>query len=122
MRALILAAAMCGLVLVAAGAIGAHAIAVDNRGQWDGALLYGFVHTLASLAAASAPFQGRLKLAAGWSFVAGVLLFSGVQLARLLAPDAPFDAIAPLVPAGGIAFMLGWMLLGVAAVTARRSA
>lgn len=122
MRALILAAALCGLVLVAAGAIGAHMIAVDDGGQWDGALLYGFVHTLASLAAANAPFQGRWKLVAGWSFIAGVLLFSGIQIAGLLAADGPFDAIAPLVPAGGIAFMLGWILLGVAAVTARRSA
>ena len=122
MRALIVSVAACGLLLVAAGAAGAHMIAVEDSGRWDGAVLYGFVHTLAALGAAIAPFQGRLKLAAGWLFVAGVVLFSGIQIARLLATPGTLDALASLVPAGGIAFMLGWILLGVAALTARRSA
>jgi uncharacterized membrane protein YgdD (TMEM256/DUF423 family) len=121
MRTLILAASVCGLLLVAAGATGAHMVAVEDSGRWDGAVLYGFVHTLAALGAAVAPLQGRLKLAAGWSFIAGVVLFSGIQIARLLAPGV-LDAIGALVPAGGIAFMLGWVLLGTAGIAARRSA
>ena len=121
MRALILAASVCGLLLVAAGAVGAHVIAIEESSSWDGALLYGFVHTLAAIGAAFAPLHGRLKLVAGWSFVAGVALFSGIQIGRLLAPGA-LDAIGVLVPVGGIAFMLGWVVLGVAALIARRPA
>ncbi len=121
MRALILAASVCGLLLVAAGAIGAHLVAVEDGSRWDGAALYGFVHTLAALGAAAAPLQGRLRLAAAWSFLTGVVLFSGVQIGRLLAPGV-LDAAGALVPVGGLALMLGWVLLGVAAVTTRRSA
>ena len=122
MRALIVSAAACGLLLVAAGAAGAHLVPVEDQSRWDGAVLYGFVHTLAALGAAVAPFQGRLKLAAGWLFIAGVVLFSGIQIARLLASPGMLDALASLVPAGGVAFMLGWALLGAAALIARRSA
>jgi uncharacterized membrane protein YgdD (TMEM256/DUF423 family) len=97
-------------------------VPIEAGDLWETAVLYGFVHTLAGLGAAIAPLQGRLKLAAGWVFLAGVVLFSGIQIARLLAAPGTLDGLTPLVPVGGIAFMLGWILLGVAALTARRSA
>ena len=119
MRVLIAAASVCGLLLVAAGAIGAHMVPVEATRQWDSALLFGFVHTLAALAAAALNLRTRMALISGWVFVAGVLLFSGVQVAKLLTVSAsasPFDALTMLVPVGGIAFMLGWGLLAIAAL------
>jgi uncharacterized membrane protein YgdD (TMEM256/DUF423 family) len=124
MRALTVAAAVCGLVLVAAGAAGAHMVPVEAAGRWDGALLYGFVHTLAALGAALLPMRGRMSLASGWVFIAGVLLFSGVQIAKaMMASDgvSPLDGLTMLVPVGGIAFMAGWVLLGLAALLGGRA-
>ena len=55
MRSIIVAAALLGLLLVAAGAAGAHTIPLDANRQWQSALLYGFVHTLAAIVAAILP-------------------------------------------------------------------
>jgi len=124
MRALIICAAVCGFLLVAVGAIGAHMVVVEAADRWNSAMLYGFVHALAALGAAAAPLQGRIRLAAGWAFIAGVVLFSGIQIARMLAGSSatPLEVLGPLVPVGGIAFMLGWVLLAIAAGVSRRSA
>ena len=124
MRAVVVAASVCGLVLVAAGAIGAHAVPVEAAGRWDGALLYGFVHTLAALGAALLPFRGRIQSASGWAFIAGVVLFSGVQIAKMLSASegvSPLDALTMLVPVGGLAFMSGWVLLGLSALLSRKA-
>jgi len=130
MRPVTLAVSLCGLLLVAAGAAGAHLLSrepVFPRDQWNSALLYGFVHTLAGLAAAYAPLGPKLRLASAWTFVAGVVLFSGIQIVSVLASKpiggpSPFDGLSPLIPAGGIAFMAGWVLLGVAALLRRPNA
>jgi uncharacterized membrane protein YgdD (TMEM256/DUF423 family) len=42
---------------------------------------------------------------AGWSFVAGILLFSGSLYAMSLTGARWLGAITPL---GGVAFLLGW--------------
>jgi uncharacterized membrane protein YgdD (TMEM256/DUF423 family) len=119
MRVLIAAASVCGLLLVAAGAAGAHTVPIEATRQWDSALLFGLVHTLAALAAAAVNLRTRMALLSGWVFVAGVLMFAGVQVAKLLTAAggaSPFDALTMLVPVGGIAFMLGWGLLAIAAL------
>lgn len=123
MRALTVAASVCGLVLVAAGAIGAHAVPIESGGRWDSALLFGFIHTLAALGAAIFPWRGRVSLGAGWAFILGVVLFSGVQMAKMMTASegvSPFDALTMLVPVGGIAFMAGWVVLGLAALLGGR--
>lgn len=123
MRSIIVAAALLGLLLVAAGAAGAHTIPIDANRQWQSALLYGFVHTLAAIVAAILPFRSLLRLASGWAFVIAVVLFSGVQIGKLMMagiPGAPtpLDNLTFLVPAGGVAFIVGWLLLGLSAATA----
>ena len=125
MRAIIVAAALLGLLLVAAGAAGAHTVPVDANRQWQSALLYGFVHTLAAGVAAMLPFRGWLKLASGWAFVLSVVLFSGVQIAKIMLggiamSPTPFDQVGFLVPAGGVAFIMGWLMLGLSALMSRR--
>jgi uncharacterized membrane protein YgdD (TMEM256/DUF423 family) len=123
MQVLIVAAAACGLLLVAAGAAGAHLIAPSDADRWDSALLYGFVHTLAALAAALLPQRSRLQLVSGALFVAGTVMFSGVQIVRMMTSGetgSPLDVLTMLVPVGGIAFMLGWVMLGAVALTKPR--
>lgn len=123
MRIIVIAAALLGLLLVAAGAAGAHLAPIEAGPRWQGAILYGFVHTLAALAAALLPFRSRLRLAAGWGFILGVALFSGVQIMTIMlaGPDGapgPLDGFAMLVPLGGVGFIAGWLMLGLAAANA----
>lgn len=125
MRSIIVAAALLGLLLVAAGAAGAHTVPVDANRQWQSALLYGFVHTLAAIAAATLPFRSWLKIASGWAFVLSVTLFSGVQIGKIMMagiPGAPtpLDNLTFLIPVGGVAFIVGWLLLGLSAAMAPR--
>ena len=125
MRAIIVAAALLGLLLVAAGAAGGHTVPVDANRQWQSALLYGFVHTLAAAVAAMLPFRGWLKLASGWAFVLSVVLFSGVQIGKIMiagipVAPTPLDGLTFLIPVGGVAFIVGWLLMGLSAAMASK--
>ena len=126
MRALIVAAALLGLLLVAAGAAGGHSmVPSDAAARWQGAFLYGYAHTLAAMIAAILPFHNLLQYAAGWAFVLSVPLFSGVQIGKIMlggiaTTPTPLDSVSFLVPVGGVAFISGWLLLGLSAIIARR--
>jgi uncharacterized membrane protein YgdD (TMEM256/DUF423 family) len=126
MRALIVAAALLGLLLVAAGAAGGHALVPSEATvRWQSAFLYGFVHTLAAIIAAILPFRNLMQYAAGWAFILSVPLFSGVQIGKIMlggiaATPTPLDAVSFLVPVGGVAFIAGWLLLGLSAAVAQR--
>ncbi|MFT3725910.1 MAG: DUF423 domain-containing protein [Hyphomonadaceae bacterium] len=125
MRALIVAAALMGLLLVAAGAAGAHTVPIDASPRWQSAMLYGFVHTLATCISAMLPFRSWLQMASGWCFVVAVILFSGVQIGKIMlagvaAGPTPLDNLSFLVPVGGAAFIAGWLLMGLSAAMARR--
>jgi uncharacterized membrane protein YgdD (TMEM256/DUF423 family) len=127
MRALIIAAALVGLLLVAAGASGGHSLVpLEATARWQSAFLYGFVHAIAALVAAILPFAGWLKLAAGWAFVISVPLFSGVQIGKIMLggiamTPTPLDQLSFLVPVGGVFFILGWLLVGLSAAMAQRA-
>ena len=124
MRALIIAASLLGLLLVAAGAAGGHnAVPLEATARWQSAFLYGFVHVLAAAVAATLPFQSRLQYASGWAFIVSVPMFSGVQIGKIMLggiamTPTPLDGLSVLVPFGGAAFIVGWLLLGLAAALA----
>ena len=124
MPQLVVLAAFLGLLLTIAGAVGAHVIGADDP-SWNSAMLFGFVHTLAALVAAALPLAGRLKLAAGWAFLAGVLLFSFALIARSgvrsLAAGDPASWLAMSAPVGGLSFMAGWLLLALAGLRALKA-
>lgn len=125
MRALIIGAALVGLLLVAAGAAGGHTIALDMATRWQTAFMYGYVHVLAALAAALLPFRGWMARAGGWAFLLGVPLFSGVQIGRIMMggiamTPTPLDNLTLLIPFGGAAFILGWLLVGLSAAMAQK--
>jgi uncharacterized membrane protein YgdD (TMEM256/DUF423 family) len=104
-------------VLAAAGALacaGAVALAALSMHALDGqaarqaaiAAAFGFAHGLAALALAGG--TGRLGTAALALQLVGMLLFSGSLAAAAFAGTSTAAA-----PAGGIALMLGWVLLAV---------
>ncbi len=100
-RTLCICGAVCGAVGVAAGAFGAHAL----RGRLSPELLavfetgvrYHLIHALALLAVAWAAtrWPSRAIPAAGWLFVAGIVLFSGSLYALCLSGVRAFGAITP---------------------------
>lgn len=124
MRMLVIMVALLGLALAASGAVGAHVIDLEIAGaadRWDSALLYGFAHTGAALAVAALPLA-RMRLVAGWAFVIGVVLFSGLQIAGLIwgrGAASPLHAVSMLIPVGGASFMAGWIMLVLAALRTR---
>ena len=50
---------------------------------------------------------------AGWAFVIGILLFSGSLYAIVLLGIRNLGLITPI---GGVFFLIGWILLAVAAI------
>ena len=124
MRALIIAASLLGLLLVAGGAAGGHnSVPLEAMARWQSAFMYGFAHVLAAALAAVLPFRSRLQYAGGWAFIVSVPMFSGVQIGKIMQggiamTPTPLDGLSFLVPFGGAAFILGWLLLGLSAALA----
>jgi uncharacterized membrane protein YgdD (TMEM256/DUF423 family) len=115
MRIWLALGAVHGFVAVAAGAWVAHAPGLDEAAHtWVriGAQ-YQAIHALALIGvAALAERRATLRLAfAGVAFFLGGVGFSGGLYVRaFLGIDS-----GPVVPAGGIAYLLGWALLFLAA-------
>ena len=111
-------AGLGGVASVVAGAFAAH-LADDAKAAEllrTGAL-YGMVHA-AALVATIALAQGRRRAAvvAGWSFAAGIVLFSGSLFA--LAADGP-RWLGWMTPFGGLALIIGWAALASLALRRR---
>ena len=72
------------------------------------------VHTLALLGVALLATQvpGRLVTWAGVSFAVGILLFSGSLYLLTLTGISKLGIVTPF---GGLAFLVGWLLLGITA-------
>jgi uncharacterized membrane protein YgdD (TMEM256/DUF423 family) len=75
---------------------------------------YQMYHALAILATAAlmSRLDGRAVVIAGWSFFAGILIFSGSLYALALTGVTTLGAITPI---GGVIFLVGWIALAVAA-------
>jgi uncharacterized membrane protein YgdD (TMEM256/DUF423 family) len=117
-RTFFVAGALSGLVSVAAGAFGAHALRArlppDLLAVFETGARYQMYHALALLAVAWAAgrWPGPLVTWAGWLFLAGTLLFSGSLYALALTGARWLGAVTPL---GGLCFLAGWLCLGLAA-------
>jgi uncharacterized membrane protein YgdD (TMEM256/DUF423 family) len=111
-------AAVSGLLAVALGAFGAHALKahLDETALavYQTAVQYHFYHSLALLAVGLFCLwlpQSRLLLASGMAFVVGLLVFCGSLYILSFTGIRWLGAITPL---GGLAFMLGWACLALA--------
>ena len=111
--------AIFAAVSVAFGAFAAHAatkfMTEQQLGWMEKAARYNMYHALALFVVAWAltrwTSQTGLLNFAGWSFVAGIALFSG-SLYIMAFSTLRLGYITPL---GGVAFVLGWVLLAIAA-------
>ncbi len=120
-RAWLVAAALGGFLSVAAGAAAAHLPAGERAAELlrTGAL-YGMVHA-AALIAVTAMAQSRSQLglaltAAGWSFAAGMLLFSLSLFALALSGR---EWLGMITPFGGAGLLVGWAALALHAFSRR---
>lgn len=111
---------LAGASAVALGAFGAHALrdVLDARGAelWHTAVNYHFWHALA-LGLAMFAVPGRARGVAMVSFCIGIVLFSGSLYALALGAPRWCGAITPL---GGVAFIAGWIALGLALAQRRQ--
>ncbi|WP_374441600.1 DUF423 domain-containing protein [Pseudomonas panipatensis] len=118
LRTFLLLAAFFGFTGVALGAFAAHGLkkqlSTDYLAIFQTGVHYQMLHALALLAVAllSTQVGGRLIGAAGWLFVAGILVFSGSLYALTLSATPVLGAITPI---GGLCFLGGWLCLGLAA-------
>ncbi|WP_100374242.1 DUF423 domain-containing protein [Bacillus sp. FJAT-45037] len=105
---------------VAIGAFGAHGLEprLSERmmKNFQTGVQYHMIHGIGLL------FVGVIALkltnssllnGAGWSFLIGIILFSGSLYAMALTGVTKLGAITPL---GGLAFIIGWVLVGLAVV------
>lgn len=114
--------AVSGALAVALGAFAAHGLrsrlSPDALATFETGARYHLYHALALLAVAWActRWPSPWASAAGWLFLAGTVLFSGSLYLLAVSGVRALGAVTPL---GGLAFILGWLALVVAAWTAR---
>lgn len=114
--------ALLGGLAVAAGAFGAHALrdhlAPERLMQYELAVRYQLYHALALLAVGWAAYRwpGAAVNAAGWLFIAGIVIFCGTVYALSFGSPRWFGAITPI---GGLSLILGWALLAWTALSGR---
>jgi len=119
-RMFLLAGALAGFVGVAFGAFGAHGLrgrlSPDMLSVFETGVRYQMYHALALMLTAALMMTGRIEsgraaAAAGWLFVAGIVLFSGSLYLLAVTGITVLGAITPI---GGVAFLLGWACLAIA--------
>ncbi|KKI86744.1 DUF423 domain-containing protein [Alkalihalobacillus clausii] len=105
---------------VAIGAFGAHGLdgKISERmmSNYQTGVHYHMVHGLGLIAAGLFALKlgsSGLVNGAGWAFLAGIVLFSGSLYVMALTGITKLGAITPI---GGVAFIVGWVLLGLAAM------
>jgi uncharacterized membrane protein YgdD (TMEM256/DUF423 family) len=112
--------AILAAISVAMGSFAAHGatkfMTEQQLGWMEKAARYNMYHALALFAVAWAltrwTSQAGLLNIAGWSFVAGVAFFSGSLYIMAFSKLR----LGYITPAGGVAFVLGWILLAIAAL------
>ena len=101
---------------VGMGAFGAHGLKARldayHLDIYRTAVLYHFLHALGMLIVATLPRTGTLSAESAnsvcWLLAAGILIFSGSLYLLAVTGVTVLGAITPF---GGVAFILGWLLL-----------
>jgi len=99
---------------VALGAFGAHALRSSlnaaDLATFEIGVRYQMYHALALLAVAwaSTRWDTPTVAAAGWTFVAGIVVFSGSLYVLVLTGQRWLGAVTPI---GGVLLIVGWGLL-----------
>jgi uncharacterized membrane protein YgdD (TMEM256/DUF423 family) len=126
-QAWLMAGAVLAALAVGCGAYGAHGLEKRLRGMgrseervakdsqtYQAAVLYQMHHAVGLMLVGALGLARRSRVldAAGWCFLAGISLFSGLLFVSVLSGK---PILAPLVPVGGVALIIGWLVLAVAA-------
>jgi uncharacterized membrane protein YgdD (TMEM256/DUF423 family) len=107
---------------VGLGAIGAHALktrlAAEQLATFHTAVQYQMVHAIGLVLVGLLGLRRRSRWfdAAGWTMLLGILLFSGFLFAWVA---TGCRALVHPVPVGGVAFILGWLMLALGALSLR---
>jgi uncharacterized membrane protein YgdD (TMEM256/DUF423 family) len=126
-RRIVAIGALLAMLAVAAGAFAAHGLKtiLDSYqlGIFETAARYQMYHAIALLAVgaiASRPgYSARWLKLSSLAFMLGIVLFSGSLYALALTGIGMLGAVTPL---GGLAFILGWLALAIAALGPARDA
>src|SRR5580704_15616921 len=101
---------------VAIGAFAAHGLkdvlSDPMKAVFETAVRYQFIHGLALFIVAWLSTNGPSPLvtAAGYLFLAGIVIFSGSLYILSLTGVKAWGAVTPV---GGLAFLAGWLALGI---------
>jgi uncharacterized membrane protein YgdD (TMEM256/DUF423 family) len=116
----LVAGTMLGALSVMIGAFGAHALKklLTENGRADvfeTAVKYQMYHALALLLTGILLFKIQDKLVhyAGYSFMAGILVFSGSLYILCITNVKWWGAVTPF---GGLSLIAGWLLLTIALI------
>ncbi|WP_453992878.1 DUF423 domain-containing protein [Bacillus nitroreducens] len=120
MKLFLILGAVHAFLAVALGAFGAHGlegkISEKYLNTWNTAVQYQMFHAIGLfIVAFLADKLSHVSLitSAGWSLFIGIILFSGSLYVLSVTGIKVLGAITPL---GGVAFLIGWVLVIVAAV------
>ena len=119
MKIFVLLGSVSALLGVALGAFGAHGlksrVTAEMLAVWQTGVQYHLFHALGLLLIGILchllPGAGLVR-SAGWFLLGGTALFSGSLYVIVLSGVRALGMITPL---GGVAFLVGWLLLAVAA-------
>lgn len=119
MKIFLLLGIINGFLAVALGAFGAHGLegklSEKMLATWEKAVQYQMFHTGALLI--TGLLMQKITTAgmhtAGWFFFAGILLFSG---SLYIYSTTQIKTFAMITPIGGVAFLIGWILVGYAVI------
>lgn len=118
MKILLIIGAINGFIAVALGAFGAHGLegklTESQLETWNTAVQYQMFHTIAILSVGLLlqKISATSLHWAGWMFLIGIIIFSG---SLYIYSTTSIKMFAMITPIGGVAFLIGWVLLAVAA-------
>jgi uncharacterized membrane protein YgdD (TMEM256/DUF423 family) len=120
MKLFLMAGAILGALGVMTGAFGAHALknmleATGRLNVFETAVKYQFYHAFALLFTGMLMFkiQDKLLNYAGYSFIAGTIIFSGSLYILCLTNVGKWGAVTPI---GGLLMIAGWIFMLLAVV------
>lgn len=111
-RTIFVLGSLLGLMAVAAGAFGAHALSEPDSETFRTGAEYQMYHALALNLCGLLVERGYRLGTAVWSFLLGVVLFSGSLYLLVLTGTRWLGAITPF---GGVLFLVGWLVLALGA-------
>jgi len=106
-------AAFNGAMAVAVGAFGAHGAGAQIKSLLTTGASYQLAHAVFALACAAVAPRVGLAAVAGWVGSAGGLVFCLSLVASALLDIVVGGLLAPI---GGFAMIIGWLILGFAAL------